>query len=232
MKSIILSCTPAECEKIANGNMSISVRKSAPKEVPFKAYIYCTKANKKYQTICGCMVINTDELFRLPNGKIKHDWSGELVCCNGEYTRDIFLNGKVIGEFICDKIYPIKGEYTDGGSAERRHKSIETFLSGEAHNELLFATCLETEELFDYLGNGKWGYGLHITALKIYDKPRELSEFISPSKAKKCVDYCVNGICSNLGYEELCGAIRRCEYKKITRPPQNYIYVEEQENKQ
>ena len=218
MKSIILSCAPTECEKIANGDMSILVRKKAPKETPFKAYIYCTKSDRYL---------------------LDRDSDGSMFCWDKKehhypfkYEKDHegLFNGRVLGEFICDKIYPIKGEYTDGGSAERRHKSIETFLSGEAHNELLFATCLEIEELFDYLGNGKWGYGLHITALKIYGKPKELSEFISPSKAKKCVDYCVNGICSNLGYEELCGAIRRCEYKKITRPPKNYIYVEEQEN--
>lgn len=223
MKSIILSCTPAECEKIANGNMSILVRKKAPKEVPFKAYIYCTKANKKYQTICGCMVINTDELYRLPNGKIKHDWSGELMCCNGEYTRDNFLNGKVIGEFICDEIEELhEWELSPQGKfADFERERLENFLT---------AACLSEEEVVRYRENLPYYkplYGLHISDLKIYDKPRELSEFISPSKAKKCVDYCVNGICSNLGYEELCGAIRRCEYKKITRPPKNYIYVEE-----
>ena len=96
-------------------------------------------------------------------------------------------------------------------------------------NEIARQSCLDYYDMVGYLGN-KDGYGWHISNLKIYGKPKELSEFISPSKAKKCVDYCVNGICSNLGYEELCGAIRRCEYKKITRPPQNYIYVEEQEN--
>lgn len=226
MKSIILSCTPAECEKIANGNMSISVRKSAPKEVPFKAYIYCTKANKKYQTICGCMVINTDELYRLPNGKIKHDWSGELMCCNGEYTRDNFLNGKVIGDFVCDEIEELhEWELSPQGKfADFERERLENFIT---------AACLSEEEVVRYRENLPYYkplYGLHISDLKIYGKPKELSEFISPSKAKKCVDYCVNGICSNLGYEELCGAIRRCEYKKITCPPKNYIYVEEQEN--
>lgn len=89
-------------------------------------------------------------------------------------------------------------------------------------------TYLSIEQIQSY-GKGKTLYGWHITDLKIYDKPKELSEFISPSKAKKCVDYCINGICSNLGYEELCGAIRRCEYKKITRPPQSYMFVEEVE---
>ena len=217
MKAIILACSPAECEKIANGDMSILVRKKAPKEVPFKAYIYCTKANKKYQAICGCMVINTDELFRLPNGKIKHDWSGELMCYNGEYTRDNFLNGKVIGEFICDKVYLIKNQGSMFSVADEEQSVT---------NEIARQSCLDYYDMVGYLGN-KDGYGWHISDLKIYGKPKELSEFISPSKAKKCVDYCVNGICSNLGYEELCGAIRRCEYKKITRPPQNYIYVEE-----
>ena len=46
MNAIILVCSPAECEKIANGDMSILVRKVVPKEVPFKAYIYATKASR------------------------------------------------------------------------------------------------------------------------------------------------------------------------------------------
>ena len=86
--------------------------------------------------------------------------------------------------------------------------------------------CLANKDLIEY-GKGRPLYGWHISDLKIYDKPKELSDFISPSKVKKCVDYCINGICSNLGYEELCGAIRRCEYKKLTRPPQSWQYVEE-----
>ena len=40
MKAIILACTPNECEKIANGDMSILVRKVVPKETPFKVYVY------------------------------------------------------------------------------------------------------------------------------------------------------------------------------------------------
>lgn len=205
MKSIILSCTPAECEKIVNGDMSILVRKKVPKETPFKVYIYCAKSDKYL---------------------LDRDSDGSMFCWDKKehhypfkYEKDHeeLFNGKVISSFVCDKIYHIKGEYTDGGSAERRHKSIETFLSGEAHNELLFATCLEIEELFDYLGNGKWGYGLHITALKIYDKPRELSEF----KKADCdcpFPYVYMPPCPN------------CDERDINSPPKNYIYVEEQEN--
>ena len=38
---------------------------------------------------------------------------------------------------------------------------------------------LTDKEIEDYLGN-KDGYGLHISDLKIYDKPKELSEFAIP----------------------------------------------------
>ena len=63
MKAILISIRPKWVEKIASGEKTIEVRKTRPKiEMPFKCYIYCTKPSKKYQTICGCMVINTDEL--------------------------------------------------------------------------------------------------------------------------------------------------------------------------
>lgn len=176
MKAVLISIQPKWVEKIANGEKTIEVRKTAPNcEVPFKCYIYCTKASKKYQTICGCMVINTDELYRLPNGEIKHDWSGELMCCNGEYTRDNFLNGKVIGEFVCD--------------------NVEWMSMRDCDN-----ACMTLKEAVDY-AKGKPLYAWHISDLKIYDKPKELSEFFTP-----------------MG--------KRPSYM-VERPPQSWCYVEE-----
>ena len=136
----------------------------------------------------------------------------------GLYSEYIYQNRmKVIGEFICDKVYSIKN----------RGFCFSVATEGESiTDEIARQSCLDYDDMVSYLGN-KDGYGLHITDLKIYDKPKELSDFISPSKVKKCVDYCINGICSNLGYEELCGAIRRCEYKKLTRPPQSWQYINE-----
>lgn len=188
MKNILLAVRPKWVEKICheigkdeNGKpiyeKRIEVRKSAPKEVPFKAYIYCTKASKKYQTICGCMVINTDELYRLPNGKIKHDWSGELMCFNGEYTRDNFLNGKVIGEFVCDKVYNIEPIFSFYYSYSGYDDSDDScyFEDYSIDKEVLEKTCLTKEDLYIY-GNGKTLYAWHISDLKIYDKPLLLSE--------------------------------------------------------
>lgn len=80
MKAVVLSVRPQGVEKIASGKKTIEVRKTAPKKVPFKAYIYCTRIiDKKH-----CR----DE-FDIGI------WKG---------------NEHVIGEFICDKVYLIKNQ--------------------------------------------------------------------------------------------------------------------------
>lgn len=45
MKSVLIAIRPKWVEKITSGEKTIEVRKTAPKEVPFKAYIYCCKGN-------------------------------------------------------------------------------------------------------------------------------------------------------------------------------------------
>lgn len=49
MKAILISIKPKWCKKIASGEKTIEVRKIAPQEVPFKAYIYCCKGNNGYE---------------------------------------------------------------------------------------------------------------------------------------------------------------------------------------
>ena len=47
MKNILVSIRPEWVGKITSGKKTIEVRKSAPKEVPFKAYIYCSYGDMK-----------------------------------------------------------------------------------------------------------------------------------------------------------------------------------------
>ena len=111
--------------------------------------------------------------------------------------------GKVGARFICDKI----NEYTFS-VYDMRYRA--THVEQEA-------MCLYQPELLRY-GNDKPLYGWHISELKIYDKPKELSEFCIPCKVS-----CEN--CKNPLYFE-----RGCEEKGkkiITRPPQSWQYVEE-----
>ena len=140
MKSVLISIRPQWCEKITSGKKTIEVRKTAPKEVPFKAYIYCSYGNMK----------------------------------TNYYLND---RGKVIGEFVCDKVFLLRPYLYDEGNADLGHcKFIQTFEGPSNVIKILSATCLSQNEMFDYIGEGNYGYGWHISKLKIYDKPLSLSE--------------------------------------------------------
>lgn len=156
MKAVLLSVRPKWCERIASRNKKLELRKTKPKiSTPFKCYIYCTKPSKAHQTICGCMVLNSDELYRHPKKGIKHGDSIELMCCD-DYTSDNFLNGKVIGEFVCDCIYEINEPYL-------------TWLEEQS--------CVDMNDIAIYKGEKDLIYAWQITQLKVYDKPKALSEF-------------------------------------------------------
>lgn len=108
------------------------------------------------------------------------------------------LNGKVIGEFVC------RGIMCPSDSLKLMAKQ----------------SCLSEEELHKYSG-GKTLYGLRISDLKIYDKPKELDEFYKYGKKKACKYG--DRTCFRLQVTEFC---RHCEYQ-LKRPPQSWRYVEE-----
>lgn len=174
-KAVILSVRPKWCEKIASGEKTIEVRKTRPKlDTPFKCYIYCTIGGQDLN-----IPISQERLMRdyLETGSMK-----SLNCPLG--------NGKVIGEFTCDAITRVNicGFWDD---------------SGKQLDNRLKETCLTSEGLCNYLGT-QVGYGWHISDLRIYDAPRELSEFTGLRNTK-------------FGAEPY----------DIKRPPQSWCYVEE-----
>ena len=120
-------------------------------------------------------------------------------------------NGKVIGDFVC---YNIVNLFTEN------HLWV-------AEEDVLH-TCLTADEIREY-GNGASGlYGWHISDLKIYDKPKELSKFTSfcrvdEKRCASCEHYLFDNDEMN-GYRRWCGVYRR---KPLTRPPQSWYYVEE-----
>lgn len=218
MKSIILPCTPIECVRIANGNISVLVRKRVPNEsnLPIKVFIYCIKPRKEYQHICGCLVLNSDQLYKHPTQGIKYGDSIELMACDsGSYSRDNFLNGKVIGEFVCNEVKKYEPHVILCAYYEVNGADVKEDLR---YNK---GTCLSYDDMVKR-SNGKTLYGLHITDLKIYDKPKILGVFyakcnIPESKCKLC-DNC---------FEKENGYGKDYAVKQVTRPPKNYIYVEE-----
>lgn len=175
-KAVMISIRPKWCEKICDGEKTIEVRKTRPKlKTPFKCYIYCTQASVRYQTICGCHVLNSDELYRHPEQGIKHGDSIELMLCEN-YTKDNFLNGKVIGEFICDRIYELEPRSPGGSYYVKGESQLTT-------NDVARQSCLTLKDMHEYL-QSKVGYGWHISELKIYDRPKDLGDFTGLRETK------------------------------------------------
>ncbi|MBQ8393822.1 MAG: hypothetical protein IJX51_08690 [Clostridia bacterium] len=193
MKAVLISIQPKYCELIALGKKTVEVRKTKPKiDVPFKCYIYCTKGK-----------FEPHEHLR---NNLHYDDS-TIKVCEGQ--------GKVIGEFVCDRITEIKSDavYSKvfGGFDVRFNFDI-----GKA--------CLTQEQIIEYLGE-KTGYAWHISNLVLYDKPKELGEF-----KRDC-----NGNCDSCKY-----AISKSPMKWYDEPkivgcknisvPQSWCYVWEVED--
>lgn len=190
MKAVLISIRPKWCELIASGKKTIEVRKTRPKsETPFKCYIYCTQSSKYV------------------NGKqVKNIWVNR-----GTDYRYIG-NGKVIGEFVCDKVVRTCGWRLRGDTQQCAKRTV-------AEAELPKLACLEIDEIVDYAGSeNREVVGWHISELKIYDKPRELSELYHACDTGDKV------LCENCDqrFNRFCNG-----RKYIKRAPQSWCYVEE-----
>lgn len=127
------------------------------------------------------------------------DWFTEFTRLSGygraeaDRTWDVF-NGHVVGEFVCDT-----------------YVTDKTF----GHDALFnAAACMSEPDVVAYSA-GTPLYGWHISELKIYDAPKELSKFSRP------FENCIGKVCDEYG----------CAYCEngghIKRPPQSWYYVEE-----
>lgn len=212
MRAVMKSVSPRICEKVASGGCTLLVSKTAPKcDVPFKCYIYCTKSTRAH---VFHLYINGG-IGRQEFGITGHWRSGKKVVeVNPHlpaYRYNSYLaEGKVIGEFVCDKIEVL---FDTNGNPENYMTDILP--------NILQKTALSFKEFQNYVGSRADKnsiYGLHISDLKIYDKPKELSEFECP-----CPTSCGN--CKNpLYYECWC---EEKGVKVLTRAPSNWQYVEE-----
>lgn len=202
MKSVLISIQPKWVEKIVSGEKTIEVRKTKPSvELPFKGLIYCTKANKNYD-----LYINEPSV-REQHGIFSRLRAGQEDVIKTIESFDTFLaNGKVIGEFICNKIGTLV--YDDTTFRYPYYYGFGS-LGGTAK------ACLTADELLAY-GKGKTLYGWHISNLVIYDKPKELGEFKRPCNKEHDCGFCIRY--DYMGH--------KC-FDELTRPPQSYCYVEE-----
>lgn len=155
--------------------------------------------------------------------------------------------GKVIGQFVCDRIDEYRAEFCDFEYSDCRSKKCalnqilkvvgyddndETPLyqfesSNEEDNpddcKLVRNSNVTFNEIRNYIGEtyfDKSFYGLHISNLVIYDKPKKLSEFTKPIPEHSCLLPCDVLECVKCHNEA----------ERLKRPPQSWCYVEVLEN--
>lgn len=195
MKSVLISVQPywvfLIIAKLMGWNIpqekTIEVRKSCPKAENWNkvAKIYCSKDKRSFS-------------------KIPKEYQPLM---------ERFL-GKVIGEFVCDRVYQYASDLFRSTPVDGVDISTE---------EMVKLSCLTAKQLYEYEHSTEpkencinliGVYGWHISQLKIYDHPKELGAYGAKYKcnlSKKCTDQ---------GF--LCAG-----YCKLTRPPQSWCYVEE-----
>lgn len=197
-RAVLASIKPKWCELIASGKKTIEVRKTRPKtEEPFKVYMYCTKPKKRVNVHGGLFCFEDDLaiLNRPGEPKIGNPW-GSL----GDGER--LINGKVIGEFLCDRVYDM---------------SFPCFPS------LMKASCLSCIDIEKYAGY-KNCYGWHILDLVIYDEPKELGEFYTTGTLSN-EDY-LSAIYDGSGDPIRSSYSAYLYTRQLRRPPQSWCYVD------
>lgn len=171
MKAIMKTIKPKTCANVMNNKQSILVIKNKKEAKAIQKliveygyadiYVHCSKDNKNYlYWDWWDPPYVEEEWFVSSNPKI---WSEDRKNING------WFNGKVLFKFRC---YEME-EIPNYGLARRSETMME---------ELLKGSCLTMGELNKYAPHKEYDdddyiYAIHINDLKIFDEPKELSEF-------------------------------------------------------
>lgn len=131
------------------------------------------------------------------------------------YTYESKTNGgrgMVTNEWICDRVTNVI-----------KNGFINPFA---IKNEIIQKACVSNELIISYSKNYKKDvYSMHISDLKIYDKPKELGEFVKPYPIK-CGTSFASIDCTG------CPAEFKCAKRFISRPPQSWQYCEQIKDKE
>ena len=167
MDSILISIKPEWVAKILNGEKTLEIRKTAPKDwadylsgktkvkpTPKTVYIYCTEPHAEevlslfvpdVRSYFGGRAVEFIERKRVDNPDMR--WS---IC-----------NGKVVAKFTLREV----DEVCIAPFGEEITEYEETLCS---------KSCLSLGELVKYLRDGMFGYAWHISDLVIFDEPKLL----------------------------------------------------------
>lgn len=213
MKTVMLSVQPPWCEKIAMQEKTLEIRKTRPNmQTPFKCYIYQTKRSCMYKLLTK-------------HGSFK--WANAVM--NGR--------GKVIGDFVCNRIDKI-GKRGINNNFDYCYLSLNTFGNDDIEVEItdIQKSGIPKPELNAYGAHSNCLFAWHISDLVIYDKPKDIGEFVPHCRYMlddmgSC-NYreiaCNHQAFDHNSWPDCSLNVVTCK-KRLKRPPQSWCYVEELE---
>lgn len=200
-KELLISIKPEHLANILNGKKTLELRKTVPKDYKGWVNIYCTKSSG------GRTDMKRPYLFRSShdNEFLKDCGADIYLISNLKPIRNI-LNGKVVARFWFDEYEEITLQPIS------KNSKVHVYQSEKISNyDLMLKTCLQEHEMVNYL-EAENGYIWHIKQLEIFDKPKELSDYL----VRKKDEYSKRNYYT---YSEF----------SVERPPQSYqfVYVKE-----
>ena len=219
-KAILISIQPQHAVNILNGDKTLELRKTVPKDFKGWVYIYCTKGG-------GLLVDNTTWInYLIRKGLVEKDYTEsprfhtlkKLEHLN--MTRSV-RNTKVVARFWVDETYYIKQAVNVYGDELNQISIYDNKSYGwkvpKEQQEILKQLCLTEQEVLDYV-KGKELYAWHIKELEIFDKPLSLNDFY------KATLYASGEVVKE--YEKQTNDLTSYRLQKAPQSWQ-YVYVEE-----
>lgn len=142
--------------------------------------------------------------------KLATPFKAYIYCSQGKDARRLRGSwGKVIGEFTCDRVQSFDSAYSKWAYAVAPSGSVMPMHETKALELCQKDGCLSDDDVLSYFGDEDWkAYFWHISDLRIYDTPKELSEFTGLRDTK----------------------FGAAPYE-IKRPPQSWCYVDDAQAK-
>lgn len=197
--AVLLSIRPEWCQKIFRGEKTMEIRKNFPKDFQGQPF--------KCFVYCA----------KGQNARFRMEPDGSLLR----------LDGTVIGEFTCDKIYKVDKD-SAGFNFTTPSMNIAIYTLPENNDEegnaklKELTTCMTDAELSEYLGIHP-GYAWHITELKTYETPLDLAAF--HLRCENALRWCNNGGCAMHIERPANGNCCGNYGLQLNRPPQSWCYV-------
>lgn len=142
-------------------------------------------------------------------GNLSYKVNGGMLC-------NVSGGKMVVGEFTCDNIATYSYDYCPHPEIGMDYDCGDSWW--EIDDEDLKSACLAEKEFRYYALGREEMYGWHISDLKIYDNPKQLSAF----KGLLCK---IEAGCWECPYYNY--TTGECDGRIIKRPPQSWCYVEE-----